>query len=88
MTWILDQTLIRPLTLSDIVVTQFDLIFGFFCVFCLLLNSKKTKELIVDFRKKKGGAHTHIYISGDVVALRHQLQIPTWLYLACICYSH
>ncbi len=33
----------------------------------LLLNTSKTKELIVDFRKKKGGTHDPIHINGMVV---------------------
>ncbi len=33
----------------------------------LLLNTKKTKELIVDLRKEKGGAHTPIHINREVV---------------------
>ena len=33
----------------------------------LALNTKKTKELIVDFRRTKGGAHTPICINGTEV---------------------
>uniref|UniRef100_A0A9J7Z323 Alkylated DNA repair protein AlkB homologue 8 N-terminal domain-containing protein n=1 Tax=Cyprinus carpio carpio TaxID=630221 RepID=A0A9J7Z323_CYPCA len=33
----------------------------------LLLNTSKTKELIVDFRKKKGSMHDPIHINGMVV---------------------
>lgn len=33
----------------------------------LALNSKKTKELIVDFRKSRGGTHTPIHINGTEV---------------------
>ena len=33
----------------------------------LLLNTSKTKELIVDFRKKKGSTHDPIHINGMVV---------------------
>ncbi len=33
----------------------------------LLFNTSKTKELIVDFRKKKGGTHDPIHINGMVV---------------------
>ncbi len=43
---------------------------------CLSLNVSKTKELIVDFRKRQQRPYTPLMISGDPCGEGEQLQVP------------
>ena len=42
----------------------------------LVLNTQKTKEIIVDSRRARSHAHTHIYINGVGATRGVKIQVP------------